>query len=333
MPRRSAGRIAARPSPGASTRGPDTTLESRISAVRRFNRFYTRTIGVIDGAHLRTEFSLADARILYELAHRRSPVAAELGRDLGLDPGYLSRRLQDLYRRGYIRREASASDARLQRLALTTAGRSAFRRLDRRASEEIRTLLQPLDTTSQGNVVAAMRTIEVALAATDTPEPGASYVLRDPRPGDLGWMVSRHGVLYAAEYGWNEQLEAIAAEVVAAFARHHDPRRERCWIAERDGVNVGSILLVSHPERPGVAKLRLLLVEPSVRGLGIGRRLVDECLRFARHARYHTITLWTNDVLTSARHLYEDAGFQLLHEEPNDLFGVPLTAQTWELTL
>lgn len=320
-------------------------LDERVAAVRRFNRFYTRQIGVLDEAHLRSPFSLGEVRVLYELAHwaaarRAEPTATDIGRELGLDAGYLSRLLRDFEGRELVERTPSTSDGRQSHLRLTAAGQAAFAELDTRARDDVAALLGALPDAEQQRLLGAMRTVEAVLARTPAGDAAASdrpggppYLLRPPHAGDLGWVVARHGALYAAEYAWDERFEALVARIVADFVEHHEPRRERCWIAERGGQNVGSIFLVRHPERPGVAKLRLLLVEPSARGLGIGGRLVDECTRFARHAGYHTIALWTNSVLTSARRLYEAAGYQLVEEAPHRSFGHDLVGETWELRL
>ena len=308
-----------------------------VDAVRRFNRFYTRRIHILDEAHLKSDFSLAAVRVLYELAHRDAVSAADLGRELDLDPGYLSCILGDLGRRQLVTRQRAADDARVSRIRLTARGRARFAVLDARASDDIAALLAPLGEPSQRRLVAAMGAITAILDDGTSDDKSAQrpapYLLRTHRPGDLGWMVWRHGVLYADEYGWDERFEALVARVVSDFVSNFDPAHERCWIAERDGENVGSVMAVRHPERPGVAKLRLLLVEPSARGLGIGRRLVDECIRFSRQTGYHTLTLWTNSVLAAARRIYEAAGFQLVHEAPHDEFGHGLTGQTWELSL
>ena len=308
-----------------------SALDRRILAVRRFNRFYTRQIGVVQEGYLDSPFSLAQVRVLYELAHREQTTASELGKELGLDPGYLSRILRGFERRGLIAKTPFPADGRRTLVRLTEEGRRTFAPLDARSHRDIGALLERLPAARQERIVDAMQTIEEALDPRS--EPPVPYLLRPPRPGDLGWVVQRHGALYAEEYGWDERFEGLAAEIVAAFVRDHDPKRERCWIAERDGANVGSVFLVRHPERAGVAKLRLLLVEPSARGLGIGRRLVEECLRFARQSGYGTVTLWTNDVLHAARRIYETAGFRLVAEAPHHSFGHDLVGQTWELTL
>jgi len=311
-----------------------TSTDGRLAAVRRFNRLYTQQIGVLDEGLLRSPFSLSEARVLYELAHRDGPPATELGKALGLDPGYLSRILRRFKLRGLIRSATSHADARQNVLALTRKGEKAFASLDNRAHEEIAVLLRDLTAGEQRRLVEAMSTIEQLLTAKTAPSATiakASYVIRPHQPGDMGWVVHRHGVLYAQEYGWDERFEALVAGVVAKFIEQFDPKRERCWIAERDGEILGSIFLVQQSK--SVAKLRLLFVEPSARGLGIGRRLVSECLRFARQAGYRKITLWTNSVLHAARHLYEEAGFTLVHTEKHNGFGPDLVSETWELEL
>jgi DNA-binding MarR family transcriptional regulator/GNAT superfamily N-acetyltransferase len=321
-----------------------TVDPARIDEVRRFNRFYTREIGVLEQGHLHSEFSLAAVRLLYELAHwndnrQDPPTATDVAREMGLDAGYLSRLLRDLVRRRLVRRAPSPADARQHHLRLTPEGRRVFTDLEKRASADIAALLAPLSDGKQRLVVDALRTVHASLAAqshdgvSDAPSDTPAFIIRPPRAGDLGWVVARHGAVYAQEYDWNVEFEGLVARVVADYVEHHDPEREACWIAERDGENVGSIFLVRHPERAGVAKLRLLLVEPSARGLGVGRRLVEECTRFARKAGYHTITLWTNKILVSALRIYAAAGYKVVNEEPHHSFGHDLVSQTWELEL
>ena len=307
----------------------DGALDRRIAAVRRFNRFYTRQIGLLQDGYLDSPFSLTQVRVLYELAHRETTSASELSRELGLDAGYLSRILRGFERIGLIDRQASDIDARRSILRLTEQGREAFAPLDARSQEDIGAMLGGLPEPEQARLVEAMELIERLLGRRG--EPRVPYVLRPHRPGDMGWVVHRHGVLYAREYGWDERFEALVASIVADFIERLDPRCERCWIAERGGEPVGSVFLVKGPE--SVAKLRLLLVEPEARGLGIGRHLVDECVRFARSVGYRTLTLWTNSVLVAARHLYEQAGFRLVHSEPHHSFGHDLVGETWELAL
>jgi DNA-binding MarR family transcriptional regulator/predicted N-acetyltransferase YhbS len=301
-----------------------------VAAVRRFNRFYTRRIGVLGEGLLRSEFSLAEVRVMYELSHREGLTAAELAADLGMDAGYLSRVLRGLQGRGLVARTASAEDRRRSHLRLTKRGARTFAELDARQDEEVAALLDPVPSDERGRLLAALESIERLLGAAG-PAQAAPYVLRPPRAGDLGWVVHRHGVLYAREYGWDERFEGLVARVVADYVANHDPRRERCWIAERHGEPVGSVFVVKQSE--AVAKLRLLLVEPSARGLGIGARLVDECVRFARDTGYRKLVLWTNSVLTAARRIYEQKGFTIVATEEHDEFGVPLVAETWELKL
>jgi DNA-binding MarR family transcriptional regulator/GNAT superfamily N-acetyltransferase len=305
---------------------------STIAAVRQFNRFYTRRIGVLNERLLQSRFSLTEVRILYELAQRTEPTASEIARELGLDAAYLSLILRGFTTGGLLRRTRSPTDGRLSLLALTPAGRHAFAGLDARLTGEVAALLQPLSGPRQARLLRGMRDIEEELQERPLARSGAPpLLLRAHRPGDMGWIVHRHGVLYADEYGWNEEFEALVAGIAAQFIQHFTPRRERCWIAEHHGEIVGSVLLVR--KSAAVARLRLLLVEPHARGLGVGGRLIDECIRFARQARYRRLTLWTNDVLQAARRLYERAGFVLVHEEPLHSFGHDLTSQTWELRL
>jgi DNA-binding MarR family transcriptional regulator/GNAT superfamily N-acetyltransferase len=304
-------------------------LSERVETVRRFNRFYTRQIGVLHEKLLRSPFSLAEARVIYELAHREKTTATELGHELGLDAGYLSRIVRDFKKRGLIDKQPSETDGRQSRLWLTEAGQAAFATLNARSHQEIEAMLNDLSAEDQNRLIEAMHTIEGLLGVQ--PERKVPYLLRPHQPGDMGWVVYRHGLLYAEEYGWDEQFEALVAGIVAEFIQNFDPKRERCWMAERDGQNVGSVFLVRQSDT--VAKLRLLLVEPKARGLGIGSRLVSECIRFARQAGYQKITLWTNSVLLAARHIYERAGFQLVHEEAHHSFGHDLVGETWELSL
>jgi DNA-binding MarR family transcriptional regulator/GNAT superfamily N-acetyltransferase len=299
-----------------------------VPAVRRFNRFYTRRIGVLRAGHLDSPFTLAEVRVLYELAHRAGVTASELARDLDLDPGYLSRMVHAFRRRGLVTRTRSATDGRVAFLALTALGRRRFAALDTRQNAETRALVSSLGALEQRRLVGAMQTIEGLLSPAARSAP---VTIRTSRPGDLGWIVHRHGALYAEEYGWDERFEALVAQVAADFLASHDPARERCWVAELDGSIVGSILLVAKSRT--VAKLRLLLVEPSARGLGIGSRLVSELLAFARAAGYRRITLWTNDLLHAARRIYERAGFTLVDSAPHAMFGSGLVGQTWELSL
>lgn len=295
--------------------------------VRRFNRFYTQEIGVLQEGLLESPFSLAEARAIYEIAHFDGATAAAIGKSLRLDPGYLSRIVKKLRARGILR-QLAAEDRRARVLALTPKGRRAFERLDRRSHEEIAAKLERLAPERQVQLVGALESAQRLLGGAVTESP---LVLRPHRPGDMGWVVQRHGEIYAREYGWNERFEALVAEIAAHFIQHFDAKRERCWIAERGGERVGSVFLVR--KSATVAKLRLLLVEPEARGLGLGKRLVEECLAFAKQAGYRKVTLWTNSVLLAARHIYEATGFELVAEEPNREFGRRLTAQTWEKRL
>lgn len=307
----------------------DKDFDTRVAAVRRFNRFYTRQIGLLQDGYLKSPFSLSEVRVLYELAHRERPTATELGRDLGLDAGYLSRILRGFQKRGFLKRVPSEHDGRQSHLSLTQRGQAAFAPLNTRSHEDIGAMLAAVPATEQARLVQAMHAIEGILGAQ--PEKKVSYLLRPHRPGDMGWVVHRHGAIYAQEYGWDERFEALVARIAAKFIERYDPKRERCWIAEKDGEIVGSVFLVKHSKT--VAQLRLMLVEPKVRGLGIGARLVDECVRFARENGYRKITLWTNSVLVAARHIYRKAGFRLVHKERHHSFGHALVGEIWDLTL
>ncbi len=304
-------------------------LEQRVEAARRFNRFYTRTIGVLREGAYKSPFSLTEVRVLYELAHRDQPTATALGRDLGLDAGYLSRILRGFERRGLVLKTRSTADGRQSHLALTAQGRKVFAPLNARSHDEVAALLGGLSSAAQGRLVGAMQTIERLLG--DREEPHAPYVLRSPQPGDLGWVVHRHGAVYAQEYGYDAQFEALVAGIVAQFVQRFDPKRERCWIAEQRGEVVGSVFLVARSKT--VAQLRLLLVEPNARGSGLGTRLVSECVRFARQTVYRKVMLWTQSELRAARRLYEAAGFRMVRKEKNHSFGKDLVSETWELDL
>jgi DNA-binding MarR family transcriptional regulator/GNAT superfamily N-acetyltransferase len=310
----------------------DSRLEARIAAVRRFNRFYTQRIGVLGDGLLASPFSLTEVRVLYELAHAAAeapPSASALAASLGVDEGYLSRILRGFVQRGWVRRQRSAADARKGLLSLTSGGRKAFAPLDARSHDDIRALLEKLSRGEQAALDASMRTIERVLGAPA--DRSAPVVLRPPMPGDIGWVIHRHGVLYAAEYRYDMRFEALVARIAADFVEHFDVAHERCWIVERGGEIVGSVFLVR--KSATVAKLRLLLVEPSARGLGLGARLVDECVRFARDAGYRKIVLWTQSELFAARRIYERAGFVRRAAKPHRSFGRKLVAETWELAL
>ena len=311
-------------------REPGTTLESAIQGVRHFNRFYTRRIGVLQERLLQSSLSLTEARVLYELAHREEPTATDLRRELGLDAGYLSRILRRFQKSGWVARRQASGDARRHLLSLSRQGRALFESLNARSDQEIRAMLGGIPPRNQERLLRAMQGIEAVLEPKQ--ESAAPYLIRTHRPGDIGWVVYRHGVLYSEEYGYDERFEALVAEIVAAFVQHLDPARERCWIAERDGERIGSVFLVAKSRQ--VAKLRLLLVEPSARGLGIGRRLVEECVRFARQSRYRKLVLWTQSELRAARRVYEVTGFQRTGTERHASWGRDdLVSETWELAL
>jgi DNA-binding MarR family transcriptional regulator/GNAT superfamily N-acetyltransferase len=321
-----------RVAPGDASAG----LDERVDAVRRFNRFYTQRIGVLRDGLYDSVYSLAEVRVLYELAHAKQPTTAtDLVRTLAIDAGYLSRMLRKFEANALIRKVRSKSDGRELHLSLTAAGRKAFAQLDRASHDEIAALLAPLAGDAQHRIVDAMGAIESLLDGAGhragPSRPSAPYVLRNHRPGDIGWVISRHGALYAQEYGWDDTFEALVAEIAAKFLKLFDPQYERCWVAERDSHNLGAVFLVRRS--PTVAQLRLLLVEPSARGLGIGRHLVAECIAFARAAGYRKIMLWTNAGLDAARHIYERAGFRLIREERHRSFGKDLVGQTFELKL
>jgi DNA-binding MarR family transcriptional regulator/GNAT superfamily N-acetyltransferase len=304
---------------------------TEIAKFRRFNRMYTRYIGTLNEGLLNSEFTLAEARVLYELANRAAPKASEIAEELGVDPAYLSRLLGKFERDGLLRRKASQQDGRFAELRLTARGKSAFKKLNTLSEEQAGAILSDLAPTSRTELIRSMRTVEDILMRTE----GARkpYVLRPHRVGDMGWVVYREGVGYAEQFGWDETFEALVARIVDGFVTNFDSRRERCWMAEVDGQNVGHIFLVKHPERPETAKLRLLFVEPCARGMGLGDALVNECIRFARTAGYRRIVLWTQSMLTAAHRIYERAGFRLAKEEPHHSFGHDLVGQEWELEL
>lgn len=304
-------------------------VKNRIEAIRRFSRFYTRRLGVLREGLLDSPFSLTEARVLYELAHRPNPTAGELCDALDLDPGYLSRILKRFEEQNLMQRTRSSQDARQSHLSITEKGREAFAPLDRQSGEQIAALLDPLSEADQRRLVAAMSMIEAQLG--DGADIDRSYTLRANRPGDMGWIAHRHGALYAEEYGWDETFEVLVAEIVASFIKNFDPQKERCWIAERNGDILGSIFIVKQSDE--VAKLRMLYVEPHARGLGLGKRLVDEAIRFSREHGYRQVTLWTNDILHAARGIYTRAGFRLVTSEPHRSFGHDLTGEHWVLDL
>lgn len=300
----------------------------QVAAVREFNRFYTRKIGVLCEHLARSSFSLAEARVLYELARRPGVTASHLTQELDLDAGYLSRILAGFEKRHYLARTPSPGDARQSLLRLTSGGRAAFGPLDRQSTRDVAALLDPLPEHARARLLGAMREIASILSPPAAPGP---VVLRPPRPGDMGWIIHRHGALYAAEYRWNEEFEALVAGIVSRFMEKFDDTREACWIAEQGGAIAGCVFLVRHSAT--IAKLRLLLVEPWARGHGVGRRLVEECIARARSAGYRKLTLWTNSNLHAARRIYERAGFRLVREDHHHSFGHDLVGQYWELKL
>jgi len=307
---------------------PKPGLDPQVAAIRAFNRFYTRKIGVVDEV-ASSPFSLAEARVLYELARCEQSTATDIRKELGLDAKYMSRILHDFERRRLVRRQQSETDERQKFLSLTVRGRRAFAPLDERSNRDVAAMLEELSPTERKQLVDAVKTVRRLLG--DNAEPRTPYLLRQHQPGDMGWIVHRQAILYAEEYGWDATYEALAAEIVAQFIKNYDPKRERCWIAEKDGARVGAVFVAKASDE--IAKLRLLHVEPEARGLGIGKRLVEECLRFAQQAGYSKITLWTQSILHAARHLYKQAGFQVVREEQHHSFGKDLTAETWELEL
>ena len=307
--------------------GPVTT-EHRIAAVRQFNRFYTRRIGVLQGGLLASPYSLTEVRVMYELAQGNKPTAAELGSGLGLDAGYLSRILQRFRKEGLLASAGSKDDARRTHLWFTRKGRKTFAPIEQATNVEVGAMLGRLPVTKQRAVVAAMRSVE-ALLDGEPAEP--EFVLRPHRPGDMGWVIGAHGALYAQEFGWNEDFEALVAEIAVQFIRKFNPERERCWIAEMDGETVGSVFLVQQSKT--VAKLRLLIIDPKARGYGLGKRLVGECIAHARKLGYRKLTLWTQSSLLAARGIYKAAGFKFATTEPHRSFGVDLVGEFWELKL
>jgi len=307
---------------------PQQDSDGRISAVRSFNRFYTRKLGVLDQQLLKTPFSLSEARVLYELANGENLAAKEIGIELGLDPGYLSRIIQNFDENGLITRKPLSSDRRQYQLSLTAKGRQAFAKLDRSSHDDVAAMLATLPRGDSERLIGAMAVIERLLG---TPSGSPPAILRGPRPGDMGWVVQSHGSLYASEYGFDSSFEGLVAEIAAKFLSSFDASRERCWIAEIDGAQVGSIFLVRHTD--DVAKLRLLLVDPAGRGQRLGRRLVGECVAFGRQCGYRKITLWTQSILVAARGIYQDAGFVLVATEPHRSFGQSLIGETWEREL
>jgi DNA-binding MarR family transcriptional regulator/GNAT superfamily N-acetyltransferase len=308
---------------------PPHTNAAQVDAVRRFNRFYTSQIGLLRDGMVDTRFSLTEARVIYEIGRTTEATATTVASALGLDHGYLSRLLQGLSKAGLITRKTSPHDRRQMLLALSAKGRAAFDKLDRGSHELVAAMLARVPAARQPHLIGAMRTIETALDPDTARSP--TILLRPHRTGDMGYVLESHARLYAEERGWGAPFERLIAEIVHTFLRDYDPARERCWIAEMDGAPVGCVFVVKGDEH--TAKLRLLLVEPQARGIGLARRLVEECIRFAREAGYRRLTLWTQSILTEARALYESRGFRLVHQEPHCSFGYDLIGETWAYDL
>ncbi len=304
-------------------------ISQRVEAVRHFNRLYTKQIGVVTEQYLDSPFSLTEARVIYELASQAQTTATALGKELDLDAGYLSRILRAFKKQGLIDKQPSQTDGRQSILRLTEKGQEAFALLNARSSHGIEAMLNRMPAEEQNRLLEAMRTIESLLGAQ--PEHKVPYIIRPHQVGDMGWVVHRHAVLYAQEYGFDETFEALVAEIVAKFIQNFDPKWERCWIAEKDGEIAGSVFLVKKSDT--LAKLRLLYVEPKARGLGIGKRLTEECVNYARRLGYKEMTLWTNSILTAARNIYKNMGFRLVEEEAHHSFGQDLVGETWVLQL
>jgi DNA-binding MarR family transcriptional regulator/GNAT superfamily N-acetyltransferase len=306
-------------------------LAGEAANFRRFNRMYTRFIGTLNEGLLNSDYSLAEARVLYELANRVAPKASDIAEGLGVDPAYLSRMLGRFERSGLLRKKASEQDGRYAELMLTAKGQSAFKKLNALSQEQAHTILQGLAPAARTELIRCMQTIESILMKVDRNRP--PFILRPHRVGDMGWVVYSESVGYAEQYGWDNTFEALVADIVNGFVTNFDASRERCWMAEIDGQNVGHVFLVKHPSEPKTAKLRLLFVEPCARGLGLGDALVNECVCFARSAGYRKVVLWTQSILTSAHRIYKKAGFRLIKEEPHHSFGHDLIGQEWELEL
>jgi DNA-binding MarR family transcriptional regulator/N-acetylglutamate synthase-like GNAT family acetyltransferase len=305
---------------------------SLVDEVRRFNRFYTREIGVLRESFLDAGLSLSEVRVLYEIAHCEGITASEIATNLRMDPGYLSRLIQKVQRRKLVTRTRSKQDSRQAMLALTKRGQQQFDIQNQRQNEEVQKMLERVADHEQKQMVAAMKTIQRALGG-DEARTASAVILREPRLGDMGWVLLRHGEGYADVYGWDERFEALVAKIVAEFMAGHDAARERAWIAERDGERLGCVFLVRHPEAKDAAKLRLLWVEPAGRGRGIGKALVHECTRFAKRAGYKRIVLWTNSELKAARGIYEREGYRLVSQKPDPIFAEGQMAEEWELAL
>lgn len=322
------------PTAGPSPKAVTDVAPDRVAAVRGFNRFYTRQLGLLRKTYLDTPYSLGEMRVLHELAHPSvaQPTAKDIGQALDLDAGYLSRVLRNFEKRGLIKRTTSKNDARQSHLALTAQGRKFFAPAERRSDEDVAAMMGALSEREQSELVSAMRTIETLLEKDGRSRPERTYTLRDLKPGDLGWIVAEHARVYTREYNWDDTFEALVAQIVADFAKNFDPAMERCWVAEMDGEPVGSVMLVKD-EKPGTARIRLLIVSEKARGLGLGQRLTDECIAFARANGYRAITLWTHECLTAARRCYQKRGFTLTSSQNKVSFGQNVVAEFWDLAL
>jgi len=311
--------------------GSSTELQAEINSFRSFNRFYTRFLGVLNEQLLDSGYSLVEARVLYELANRSAVTAKDIAASLGIDAAYLSRTLAGFESAGLLRRTRHSTDARAMNLSLTRKGRESFAKLNNRSENQARGVLQNLTPGSRSELQRAFASVQATLDPQSSSAP--AFILRPHRAGDMGLVVQREGALYGQEFGFDESFESLVARIVADFLDNFDPRRDRCWIAEVNGQHAGHIFLVKHPDEPSTAKLRLLLVEPHARGMNLGSTLVAECISFARSVGYKKVTLWTQSILTSARRIYEHAGFRLVDEKANHRFGKDLISQTWELNL
>ncbi|WP_257000206.1 bifunctional helix-turn-helix transcriptional regulator/GNAT family N-acetyltransferase [Neobacillus jeddahensis] len=305
--------------------------EERIQAVRHFNRFITRHIGALREGLLHSPYSLTESRILFEIANNDNPTASNLTQQMGLDAGYLSRILAQFEEKGLLYKERSLKDARQRILKLTAEGVKAYAKLNERSNIEIAELLRELSDSEQQQLINAMKTVEGLISKNESFTFSGPYFLRQHEPGDMGWVVHKHGILYSQEYGWDESFEALVSQIVADFINNYNPKRERCWIAEMNGEIVGSIFVVEGSA--DTAKLRLLIVDPKARGVGLGSQLVEECINFSRRAGYKKLVLWTNSILKEARHIYQKKGFILVDEEKHHSFGQDLVGETWELLL
>jgi len=311
---------------------PPRDFEAQVETIRQFNRFFTQRIGVLDESLLDSGLTLTQARVLFEIGTSETCTAGDLISLLRLDAGYLSRILQEFVDSRLVKRKPSPDDGRRALLALTPKGWKKFTELDHQSRRRIGELISPLSAPKRTQLLHGMRALQESLSVVPTSEE-RSVNIRPYRVGDVGWAIERHGQLYSDEFGWNEEFEALVATLLARFATKHDPAAERFWVAEVDGERVGCVFVVRSEKDKNAAQLRCLLVDPRGRGLGVGRQLVDECIRFSKSAGYRQIILWTNDVLVSARRIYEAAGFSLIEESPHHSFGHDLVGQYWSRAL